>query len=244
MTTDGRSHIVAISGGSFVPDDRGELTPSPLLRYARDLTDTDRPRVCFVTTAVGDHHEVLSRFYAGFSRWEAEVSHLALYPWPNHADLAAHLLSQDMIYVTGGSVANLRALWRVHGVDEVMRRAWESGVVLCGQSAGSLCWHVGGPTDSFGPELAPFTDGLGLLPYSNGVHYDAEPRRRPLMQRLVADGTLPAGYAADNGVALHYVGTELVQAIGYVPEARAYRVESDGAGGAKEVPIEPRRLAG
>jgi peptidase E len=243
MSTDGEPHIVAIGGGSFLPTDRYGLSPSPLVRYALDLTGQDRPRVCFVTTAMGDGAEIIARFYAAFGQVDAEVSHLALFPMPNHEDPAAHLLAQDLVYVSGGSVANLLALWRLHGLDEAFAAAWRAGVVLCGQSAGALCWHVGGNTDSFGPELRPLTDGLGLLPYSCGVHYDSEEQRRPLLQRLVADGTLPDGYAADEAVALHYVGTELVQAVTYVEGRGAYHVAADGAGGVKETRIEPRLLA-
>jgi peptidase E len=243
MTTDGQPHIVAIGGGTFVPDDRYGYAPSPLVRYALDLTGQDRPRICFLTTALGDGAEHVARGYAAFSRLDAEVSHLALFPMPNLPDMRSHLMSQDLVYVFGGSVANLLALWRLHGLDEIMREAWQEGVVLCGQSAGALCWHVGGNTDSFGPDLRPVTDGLGLLPYSCGVHYDAEEQRRPLLQRLVADGTLPAGYAADNMVGLHYVGTEFVQAVTFRDGPGAYHVEADGAGGVKETRIEPRRLA-
>jgi peptidase E len=243
MSTDGQPHILAIGGGSFIPDDRYGLTPSPLLRYAVDLTGQDRPRICFLTTATGDGADQIGRAYAAFSRIEAEVSHLALFPMPNIADMRAHLLAQDLVYVFGGSVANLLALWRLHGLDEIMREAWSEGVVLSGQSAGALCWHVGGNTDSYGPQLRPLTDGLGFLPYSCGVHYDSDAQRRPLLQQLVGEGTLPGGYAADEAVALHYVGTEFVQAVSYVKDAGAYRVEPDGSGAAKESPIAPRLLA-
>ena len=112
---------------------------------------------------------------------------------PTVPDVRAHLLAQDVVWVGGGSVANLLAVWRVHGLDEIFREVWEAGVVLGGVSAGSLCWHVGGTTDSFGPDLRPVTDGLALIPTSNGVHYDSEEQRRPLYHRLVADGTLPGG---------------------------------------------------
>src|SRR6476646_10087882 len=78
-----------------------------------------------------------------------------------------------------GSVAGLLAMWHVHGVDAAVRAAWRAGVVLTGVTAGSICWHVGGTTDSFGPDLRPVTNGLALVPFSNGVHYDSEPQRRP-----------------------------------------------------------------
>jgi peptidase E len=123
-----------------------------------------------------------------------------------------------------------------------MREAWTAGVVLGGVSAGSLCWHVGGTTDSFGPDLRPVTNGLGLLPYSNGVHYDTEEQRRPLYHRLVADGTLPAGYATDDGVGLHYRGTDLVEAVSDTAGKAAYYIAGDMGGEVTEQRIEPRIL--
>lgn len=243
MSTDGQPHIVAIGGGSFIADGRYGTSPSPLLRYALDLTGQDRPRICFLPTALGDGAEHIARGYATLSRLDAEVSHVALFPMPNVPDLRAHLLAQDLIYVFGGSVANLLALWRLHGLDDILREAWEAGIVLSGQSAGALCWHTGGNTDSFGPQLRPLTDGLGFLPYSCGVHYDSDTERRPLLQQLVGEGTLPSGYAADEAVALHYVDTEFVQAVSYRKDAGAYRVEADGDGGAKETVVTPRLLS-
>jgi peptidase E len=133
-------------------------------------------------------------------------------------------------------------MWRLHGMDEIMREAWQAGVVLTGVSAGSICWHLGGTTDSFGPDLRPITNGLGLLPYSNGVHYDSEDQRRPLFQALVADATLPAGYATDDGVGLLYQGIQLVEALTEVDGKAAYRVERDAHGRALEQRIEPRLL--
>ncbi|HEX6468939.1 MAG TPA: peptidase E [Streptosporangiaceae bacterium] len=242
MSTDAQPHILAIGGSSFVATGRFTFAPSPLLRYALDLTGQDRPQVCFLATATGDAPDRIGHAYAAFARLDVEVSHLALFPMPNVDDVRGHLLRQDLIFVFGGSAANLLALWRLHGVDEILRRAWEDGIVLAGESAGALCWHVGGSTDSYGPELRPLTDGLAFLPYSCGVHYDSDEQRRPLLRRLIGDGTLPAGYAADEGVGLHYVGTEFVQAVSYRPPGRAYQVEPDGAGGAKETAIEPRLL--
>src|SRR4051794_41685177 len=162
---------------------------------------------------------------------------------PNHDDVEGHVLAQDVVWVGGGSVANLLAVWRLHGLDAVLRRAWDAGVVLAGVSAGSICWHAGGTTDSFGPDLRAVTDGLALLPYANGVHYDSEERRRPLVHRLVADGTLPLTYCTDDGVGLVYRGVDLVEAVTERPDAGAYVVQRDGVeAGAVEDRIEPRRL--
>jgi peptidase E len=228
-------------------DSRGrgpyDWSPGPVFDLAFALAgDPDRPRICHLGTATGDDPARVAGFYGAFADRDVAVSHLSLFPMPTVADVLAHLLAQDVVWVGGGSVANLLAVWRVHGLDEVFREAWRAGVVLAGVSAGSLCWHVGGTTDSYGPGLRPVTDGLGLLPYSNGVHHDSERQRRPLYHRLVADGTLPAGFATDDGVGLVYRGTELVEAVADRPGKAAYRVERSDDGTAVETRIEPRRL--
>ncbi|GAA3209468.1 Type 1 glutamine amidotransferase-like domain-containing protein [Nonomuraea helvata] len=243
MSRSGQSHILAIGGGSFRQSRRYSfIEAGPLLRYGLDLTGQDRPKLGLVATAVGDSDEWLLKMYGAFAGWDVELSHLTVFPMPNVEDPRAWILEQDMIYVSGGSVANLMALWRLHGYDEAFEEAWRSGVVLSGQSAGALCWHVGGNTDSFGPDLRVWAEGLGFLPYSCGVHYDSDPQRRRLLQDSVASGELPSGYAADEGVGLHYVGTEFIQAVTVEPGGYAYRIESDGAGGVKEFRIEPRLL--
>lgn len=243
MGADGERHILATSGG-FTPTGRNALDwrAGPLVELALELTGRDRPRICYLGTAAGDSVERTAAFYAAMASTDARPSHLVLFAMPNVDSPRDHLLNQDVIWVGGGSVANLLAVWRLHGLDAVMHEAWEAGVVLAGVSAGSICWHVGGTTDSFGPDLRPVTDGLALLPHSNGVHYDSELQRRPLFQRLIADGTLPAGYATDDGVGLHYVGTEMVEAVADTPGVAAYRVERDQTGSAVETLIEPRLL--
>src|SRR6478735_5169403 len=156
--------------------------------------------------------------------------------------LRRRVLDQDVVWVLGGSVAGLLAMWHLHGVDAAVRAAWRAGVVLTGVSAGWICWHVGGTTDSFGPDLRPVTNGLALVPFSNGVHYDSEEQRRPLYQSLIADGTLPAGYATDDGAGVLYRGTEFVEAISERDGAAAYFVSSTEDGAAEEIRLETRRL--
>lgn len=124
---------------------------------------------------------------------------------PNVDDVEGTLLDHDVVWVMGGSVANLLALWRVHGLDRALRRAWQAGVVLSGVSAGSICWFEGGATDSYGPDLRPVVDALGFLPYGNGVHYDSDPGRRPLIHRMVADGTLPTAHPRSTGTGVRAV---------------------------------------
>ncbi len=236
--------ILASSGG-FLPTDRGpyQWRRGPLIEHAIELAGgPDQPRVCYLGTAQGDSVNGIAGFYGAFAGSDVRASHLELFTMPNVSHVRAHLLAQDVVWVGGGSVANLLAVWRVHGLDALFRECWEGGVVLGGVSAGSICWHAGGPTDSFGRDLRPVTNGLGLLPYGNGVHYDSEAQRRPLLHRLVADKTLPTSYATDDGVGLVYDGTTLVEAVSDRPDAAAYLVERADDGATVETRIEPRRL--
>jgi len=237
--------ILATSGG-FLPSGTGAFhwRRGPLVEHAIALAgNPERPRFCYVGTASGDSLNGTAGFYRAFAGSDARASHLELFAMPNVADVRAYLLAQDVIWVGGGSVANLLAVWRVHGLDDVLREAWQAGVVLAGVSAGSICWHVGGPTDSFGAVLRPALGGLALLPYGNGVHYDSEEGRRPLLHRLVADGTLPTSYATDDGVGLVYEGTRMVEAVADRPGVAAYLVERLDDGSVQETRIEPRLLA-
>jgi len=236
--------ILATSGG-LLPAQRNPFVFGPLLRYAIDLAGVAgrAPRACLVNTAAGDQAWFSAYFQEAGRIAGAAVSDLRLFTMPNVDDMAAFVLDQDVIWVSGGSVANLLALWRLHGLDEIFRQAWQAGVVLAGVSAGSICWHIGGTTDSFGPDLRPVTNALGFLPYANGVHYDSEAQRRPKFHRFIADGTLPGGYATDDGTGLLYRGTELAEAVTEVRGKSAYRVTlSDGQ--VREEPLQTRLLPG
>lgn len=211
----------------------GVMRPGGIMNRALELSGAERPRVCLVMTASGDDHSYLSAMYSALADTGCDVDHLALFPQPNRRPADA-LGSADVVWVGGGSVANLLALWRLHGVDEAMHDAWERGAVLAGVSAGSICWHVGGTTDSFGAELRLVDNGLAFLPYGNGVHYDSEEQRRPLLHSLVRDGSLPLSYATDDRIGLLYEGTEPVEVVadrdelGPDSSPAAYRVERVG----------------
>ena len=236
--------ILATSGGAK-RGSRSELAFAPLVFHAIELSGVSSrtPRLCHLGTAVGDQRYRNALLDEAGHAAGIHVTHLNLFPMPSVGDMAGFLLEHDVIWVGGGSVANLLAIWRLHGLDVIFADVWRSGVVLAGVSAGSLCWHVGGTTDSFGPELRPVTNGLGLLPYSNGVHYDSEAQRRPLFQELIAHGVLPDGYATDDGVGLVYHGTKLVEAVSEVRGKAAYKVSRAGDR-AREDRIEPRILSG
>lgn len=219
------------------------LRPGAIHRFAAELAgNTSAPKICVLAQATGDPEARIGAFYSAFAGTEFTMSHLQLFPMPNLADIRGHLLAQDIVWVDGGSVANLCAVWRVHGLDEILHEAWQSGVVMSGVSAGSICWHRGGSTDSYGLELRGFTGGLGWLPYSNGVHYDAEPQRRPKMHELIGDGTLGDGYATDDGAGLVYRGTELVEVVADRPGPRGYELTRAADGSVTETPLPTRVL--
>jgi peptidase E len=211
--------------------------------YTARLSGDPAPRICIINTASGDDADGYVRMYHALAAMPSRVSHLQLFPMPNTLDPADLLLNQDIIFVGGGSVANLVAVWRVHGLDEILGQAWRAGIILTGVSAGAICWFSGGTTDSFGPVLRPFTDGLGLLPGSYCPHYDSEPRRRPLYQALVADGTLPPGIACDDGAAAHFIDDSLAEVVADRREARGYLIEPSAGGSVAEKTIGTRLLA-
>src|SRR4051794_5854243 len=221
--------IVAMGGGGF------SMEPgNPLLdRFVLSLARSQRPRVCFLPTAGGDSESYVAAFYRAFAALDCRPADLGLFV-RQVADLRSFVLAQDVVYVGGGSTANLLAVWRTHGLDRILREAWERGIVLCGISAGMNCWFAGSVTDSFDvARLAPLADGLGLLPGAACPHYDGEEQRRPVYARLVANG-FPSGVAAGDSVGLHYVGTELRGVVSAREGARAYRVEPGN-----ETAIEP-----
>lgn len=217
--------IVAFGGGGFSME-----SGNPLLDdYVLSLTGRERPRVCFIPTASGDADHYVVRFYRRFAA-VADCSHVSLFRRDKGAgavegDLRAHLLQQDLVYVGGGSVVSLLGTWRAHGLDDVLHECWQRGVILCGLSAGSLCWFSQAVTAFHGPPTA--LDGLGFLPWSNCVHYDGEPERRVEYRAHVADGMLP-GYGVYDGAAVRFEGIEVAEAVASRPKAKAFRVDPDG----------------
>lgn len=218
--------------------------PGPVFAYAFDLAGgPPRPRLCFVSTGTGDRQASIDAFYAAFAGSGVRTSHLALFEEPNVPDVAAHLHEQDVIWVDRGSVVNLLAVWRAHGLPAILAECWRAGVVLAGESAGSLCWHATTITDSYGG-IRGIGEGLGLLPHANAVHYGEGGRRAALHRLLAADDTEGGlvGYATDTGAGLHYERDTLVAAIADRPHAGAYRVTRSADGGVREEPLHVLRL--
>ena len=229
--------VVTLGGGGFSASEEGS---SPIDDFLLSLTGKDRPRVCFVPTASGDDSGYAERFQDAFGG-RAETSVLSLFckdPWGYTAP--SSVLDQDLVYVGGGSTANLLAVWRLHGLDRLLEQAAAAGTVMAGISAGMNCWFEGSSTDSFGP-LAPLPDGLGVLPGSACPHYFGEAGRQQRYLEFVASGALPDGHAADDGVALLWQDGRLVEAVSERPDGQAFRVARDGDR-AVETPLPVRYL--
>jgi dipeptidase E len=219
-----------------------ERDSSLLDDYVLALTDAERPRVCFLPTASGDADHYVVRFYRRFAA-ACDASHVSLFRRDQGTggvedDLASHLLAQDLIYVGGGNVVSMLGAWRAYGLDEILRKAWRKGIVLCGPSAGSLCWFEEALSAFHGAPRS--VRGLGLLPYSNCVHYDAEPARRAEYHRFVGDGMRP-GFAVEDGVALHFRRTRLSRVVSSRADGCAYRVEHS-RDGVVETPLQATYL--
>ena len=248
--------ILATCGG-WAPARWGDVELSPLQRYALSLTGVTgrRIRVAFVNTASGDQRVDEGRELAAAAAAGVDAVHVRLFG-RNQPNLRETILESDLVWVGGGSVANLLAVWRVHGLDRVLREAWEEGVLLAGTSAGALCWHVGGPTSTFG-DIEVIDDALGLVPYSLGVHYDSQPERRPALQPrravagdatarvarqerrpalqvAIAAGRLPGGFGLDEGTGIVYSDGRAVEYVTEIAGNAVHRVERAPAGAAEQ----------
>jgi dipeptidase E len=214
--------IVAMGGGGFScrPGD------PELDRYVLEQAHTPSPAICLLPTASGDPDDQIQRFYRAFHELDCQPSHLSLFRLGTHpVDIRERILGQDIVYVGGGSMSNLLAIWRVHKLDEILYEAWRRGVVLAGISAGSMCWFRAGITKSHGtPGVAP---GLGFLPFSNSVHWSTEPERRLVFRAEIGCGALPPGFGVDDGSALLFAGTDFAEAVKTARSAGAHFVTED-----------------
>lgn len=209
--------------------------------HVLSLTGVERPRICFLPTASGDADHYVVRFYRAFPASRCEPSHISLFRRETGVgDPRGHLLAQDLVYVGGGSLVSLLGTWRAHGIDEALYEAWQAGVVLCGGSAGALCWFSHA-ISGFHEGPARRIEALGMLPYSGAVHYFEEADRRETFLDAVADG-MPSGFGVGDSAALHFIGTELAEVVSSRPKARAVQVTADERGAVSERELQVRYL--
>lgn len=214
-----QQQIIALGGGGF------SMEPDNLLldQYILEQSPVARPKVCFLPTASGDSDRYITRFYTAFTQLSCQPSHLSLFRPPSEGP-EVFLRSQDIIYVGGGSTFNLVTLLKAWKLDTLLKELWKNGTILCGLSAGSICWFEEGLSDSVLPGQYARIEGLGLLKGSHCPHYNGENKRRPSYEQHIQRGELSAGIAADDGVALHYLGTDLSKVVSSRPKAKAYQV--------------------
>lgn len=212
-----RRQIIAIGGGGFSTEPENAALDRYVLAQAR----RSNPAVCFLATASGDADAYIARFYAAFTKYRCRPSHVPLFG--RTPDLEVVLSAQDVICVGGGNTKSMLAVWRDWHLPALLRRAWRSGIVLAGVSAGAICWFDFGVTDSWANRLAGLPC-LGFLPGTCCPHYDGEPERRPALQRLVAERSVPTALALDDGAAAHFIGRKLARIVSSRSNARGYRV--------------------
>ena len=196
-----------------------------LIQYFVRLTGKDRPKVCHLPTATGDCRDRVEWWHGLGEKLGVEpyVQKLFISSFSQHERFEDVLLDMDAIYIGGGNTLNMLAVWKVQGVDVILRRAWELGIVLGGGSAGGICWFEDGLTDSRPQELTAMP-ALGWLKGSFAPHYLTEPGRREYFHRYIRAGLLSDGYGVDEPVGLLFEGTELVRAVGSTPDAQAFHV--------------------
>ncbi|MFE4239853.1 Type 1 glutamine amidotransferase-like domain-containing protein [Peribacillus butanolivorans] len=210
--------IIALGGGGFSMEPDNPLLDLYILKQVMK----SKPKICFIPTASGDSDNYISRYYNFFNEQNCKPSHLSLFKPPTR-ELDSFILEKDIVYVGGGNTKNLLTLWKEWGLNDILKRAWNQGVILAGVSAGSICWFEEGVTDSFGDGLEPIKC-LGFLKGSNCPHYDGEIERRPAYHKLVESNKIQSGIATDDGVAIHYKEQEISKIVSSRPNAKAYRV--------------------
>ena len=220
----------------------GQWPEDPIYRFVFELTGAARPKLLSIPTATGDGDRSIASFYRSFPAHSWEPSVLTLFD-RREQDLRSLVLTQDVVLVGGGNTVNMLAVWRAHGLDEILAEAWDAGVVLAGGSAGANCWFEASTTDSYLLGRSdPLVDGLGLVPGSFCPHFDSEPSRRPSYHRLVGEGALPPGIACDDLAAVHVVDTEVAEVLASDRKAGARRVAPGAHGDVVETPFEARVL--
>ncbi|TKC18917.1 peptidase E [Robertmurraya kyonggiensis] len=212
--------IIALGGGGFSMEPENPLLDTYILKQS----NKERPKICFIPTASGDSEDYISRFYQFFEKMNCEPSHLSLFVPPTR-DLEGFILDKDIIYVGGGNTKNLVALWKEWGLDAILKKAWNQGIIIAGISAGAICWFEEGVTGSFGG-MDPI-GALGFLKGSYCPHYDGEVDRQPAYRKLIEAKELSTGYGVDDGAALHFIDEELHQVVTSRPNAKAYKVYLD-----------------
>jgi len=224
---------ILIAGGGF---------NTAYIRYMAALTGKTRPKLLYLPTASADSPSGILTWYTNCATLNVEPSHQISFIASTRQTRTWEevLLSVDGIVCSGGNTLNQQVIWKAHGIDGILRQAWDRGIVLGGASAGSLCWFEEGTTDSRPKELS-IVQCLGFLKGSHSPHYDAEPGRRPLYQKLIASGQMKPGYACDNDAGIYFEDNTVKRVVSTRAAAKVYYVSVEG-GKVVEKVMEPERI--
>lgn len=212
-----KRQIIAMGGGGFSMEPNNPKLDDYILKQC----SKDSPKVCFLPTASGDAEGYMYRFYAAFNEKQCEPSHLSLFKGHTNR-IEEFVMEQDIIYVGGGNTRNMLILWREWGLDKMLLKAYQNGTILCGLSAGAICWFEEGLTDSVPTELNRLAC-MGILEGSNCPHFDGESERQKAYESKIKSGEMKAGIACDDSVGLHFVDEKLEQVIASTSDSFAYR---------------------
>jgi peptidase E len=239
----GKRQIFAMDSGFLETE---PWAPPVLQNHLLSLTGKAEPRICLLATASGDSPAIVELFYRVMAKHPCRARHLNMFA-PCTSDFPGFLTDHDLIYVAGGATKNLMSLWRDWKLDEALRVAWDSGVILCGESAGMVCWFDSCITDSLPERLLPL-GCLGFLKGSACPHYDAGPdvpaqvNRQTVFRSHIANGDIPSpGIATGSRTALHYIEDQLVDVVSDKRDAHAYKLER-APEGYRETPIDARYI--
>ncbi len=210
--------IIATSGG-FAIEPRNKR----LDRYILSQSNSNNPKICFIPTASGDSENFIHRFYRFFEKEKCIPNHLSLFKG-NVLNIREFILDQDIIYVGGGNTKNMLAIWREWSLEPILKKAYNQGILLCGISAGSLCWFEQGLTDSIPGPLTSL-DCLGLLKGSNAPFFNTKPSKKDRYIELMESKVILPGIATEIGVGLHYENGQLIRLISSRKDARAFRYD-------------------
>ena len=213
-----KKQIIAIGGGGF-----GRSPGEGVIeKYILDQSDKEKPNICFIPTATGDNEAYKVNYYSTFSKLNCSPVHLDFFK--RTPDLEELIKQQDVIFVGGGNTKSMLAVWKDWGLDLILKEAYERGVVMCGVSAGAICWFEEGVTDSWSEELKVM-DCLGFVKGACCPHYDEEPQRRPSLSKFLTEGVMQSCYAVDGGCALHIENEEVYKAVVFAKDKNAYLVD-------------------
>jgi len=215
-----KTQIISIGGGGFGRNPNHRV----MEQYILSQSINENPNICFIPTASAEDKSYIVNFYKSFSKLECKPTHLNFFErTPN---LRSIINKQDIIYVGGGNTKSMLAVWKEWKLDVLLHKAYLKGTILCGVSAGSICWYDKGVTDSWASNLS-ILDCLGFIKGNNCPHYDGEKDRRPSVHKFIQDSKIDSCYASDDGAAIHFKDGKLYKSISFYKDAKSYIVKTN-----------------